>query len=1322
MKILAKALKITLLTVLIVLVMPAAKAEYVSDFDGLAFRSAAGFYTVIVDTEGEEYLFDGILDLSGLENDPEILRIASYRICFEDAVVMDVVLREFEVKKTEPGVTGAVGNLMTNGYYAVSFDISGEYEAFLTGLTLENLEQVQVELIAALLEGRDFEMTHLDFIDTEKNNGGEGENRDLCWAAACSNVLHYTGWAQAANPDFATPDDVFEVYIEAFDPAGGHAAFGIPWFFGGINHQQGVSGWAQVDNTEEYAYGTFNGFFPEYAVDNFLTDYQVDIAPRSIELVFEALRGGSGSTIAFGWYDGNWDRWGGHAISLWGYVQRKDASGFDKSSYYALIVSDSDSDYFYDERRRAPNNLWMLTMDSVVTRNGDDSWVLNGYNSSLYAMLESFQVLKPYRDDYIKEEGERADKFDGVAKDIMSYLQICNDTEETLAFSAGDTVTIRIGCENVSQFDWTATQAFTVTYVLTNQQGETLIERPIESSAMLGSGERKVWRTTITPAAGEYTVTVTVSLADPNTGETYYTNNTRTCTFTVVPRPETTMNAAIGGEDGDAISAVIDFDNGAPERYDIYELSVSYLEDDVWSDWITVFAGRDLPETCPVLSLGTAVKIRMEAEYRGVVSHHWESEEISLERTVTFDPNGGTVSIASKTVLLGDVYGELPVPTKANQAGFEGWYTEPEGGTKITAETRYLLRGDVTLYAHWTEITHTLENGGDLRALLASGAVKDGDTIVLSGTGFVNDSNSDSAPWVIDKAITIRGGTLNLRAGGILLAADVTLDGVNLMFANPVRNAILANGYTLKLKNVCSDSSTNAVHLFCGGLTGHSVTAAEGEHGHIMILGSTSLGNIYAGSMSADGGDHVTAMPATVTVDHTATGKMGEFFACGALESYVDPDEMLNPGYTVAAPTADASRFVVSGAVRIDLYQNVIMKVDAATGGDANAFVTFNGTGNLCELTLTNVGGLAVESGYLVLKGAGMDSEADLAVTVGAQLGLSELENLLVVGNFAGGGTVILGEEQTMVITGTVSGTTSVGIGGVFNGASEGKIKRNHAYLSAVNSEEGSFVLLPPKNNPAAVFERDENGDWFASGAMAEIVLESASVSEKVTVESGSTYAYIPVTVSYLSDLSLSSLGGIPMEITVNGVTAECVYDEEYGYYYYLFPENFSMSDAEFFVWDEVTELLMLNGNEEQGSIPDGEYAITMVIDSMYTGNGETITLTVKLIVGEESEPGEIIPGTAEVEIVMDSSTGRPWLTWDAVPGAEKYEIWRAVGDGAFVRVGVTEETEYCDADYTAGTTHFYMVRAVSGNASGAFSDIVMIFEVQKVVAVPPRR
>ena len=85
-----------------------------------------------------------------------------------------------------------------------------------------------------------------------------------------------------------------------------------------------------------------------------------------------------------------------------------------------------------------------------------------------------------------------------------------------------------------------------------------------------------------------------------------------------------------------------------------------------------------------------------------VVKAIWEAAATSY--TVTFDPNGGEVSLASKTVTNGGTYGELPTPTRSGYR-FEGWFTSAGSGTQITSGTTVDLTADQTLYAHWAKVT-----------------------------------------------------------------------------------------------------------------------------------------------------------------------------------------------------------------------------------------------------------------------------------------------------------------------------------------------------------------------------------------------------------------------------------------------------------------------------------------------------------------------------------------------------------------------------------------------------------------------------------------
>lgn len=72
--------------------------------------------------------------------------------------------------------------------------------------------------------------------------------------------------------------------------------------------------------------------------------------------------------------------------------------------------------------------------------------------------------------------------------------------------------------------------------------------------------------------------------------------------------------------------------------------------------------------------------------------------------TVTWNPNGGSVSPTSTTKTHGSTLGTLPTPTRAADTQytytFKGWFTAATGGTQISASTT--VTGNVIYYAQWT--------------------------------------------------------------------------------------------------------------------------------------------------------------------------------------------------------------------------------------------------------------------------------------------------------------------------------------------------------------------------------------------------------------------------------------------------------------------------------------------------------------------------------------------------------------------------------------------------------------------------------------------
>ena len=77
-----------------------------------------------------------------------------------------------------------------------------------------------------------------------------------------------------------------------------------------------------------------------------------------------------------------------------------------------------------------------------------------------------------------------------------------------------------------------------------------------------------------------------------------------------------------------------------------------------------------------------------------------------------------------------------------------------------------------------------------------------------------------------------------------------------------------------------------------------------------------------------------------------------------------------------------------------------------------------------------------------------------------------------------------------------------------------------------------------------------------------------------------------------------------------------------------------------------------------------------------------------------------------------NDAQGRPTLTWKAVTGAAKYEVYRARSkDGDYIKYSTQTSTGYTNSAYlTSGSTYYYKVRALDANGTaGPWSDVVAV-------------
>lgn len=571
-----------------------------------------GFTTRMEGTDGNTLTRSGVLNPDGLANSVRSAKIASYSIYYNGRLLMTVTPVGF----SEPDAAVMSGGAPTcTGFYKTTFSIDDTREIFLTGLTESTLEQVQTELTASALEDRYFSLTNVDFIDAEKEftDVAEGEiasDANLCWAAASSNMLRFSGWGSEAG--FRTEDDLFESFISAFTDAGGSYTYGLDWFFNGYYAMQGNDGWAQLR-----APGESGKYLSEYPADSLYQTYEISNHIDNLRPVLDALERDCAVGISIGNYLSSF-RIGGHAITLWGYLHDTSASPYSKEAYPAIFISDSDSDKYDGAlRRQAPNRLRVMMMDGMFDGFGADSWELD-YPSTFPWRLESFTVLEPYRAELEQDASGTHNKntsADFSVQDLYVRASTFDDLELGIdTIPANQSFKIGGIALNNSAVNLSSARLQIVTTI--TQNGQTVWEKTSQCavSRFQANAYVKLSETCNSLAAGSYEATIRVTAS--GISEAYLLNNTRSISFTVSAAAPDASNASVSvsipefdgrtGGYGTLRFGGVDslYPAGTELTWSVYEKYDSVLYD----DWVLAYQGYQQPESVRYEGMTTAVR------------------------------------------------------------------------------------------------------------------------------------------------------------------------------------------------------------------------------------------------------------------------------------------------------------------------------------------------------------------------------------------------------------------------------------------------------------------------------------------------------------------------------------------------------------------------------------------------------------------------------------------------------------------------------------------------------------------------------------------
>ena len=131
----------------------------------------------------------------------------------------------------------------------------------------------------------------------------------------------------------------------------------------------------------------------------------------------------------------------------------------------------------------------------------------------------------------------------------------------------------------------------------------------------------------------------------------------------------------------------------------------------------------------------------------------------------------------------------------------------------------------------------------------------------------------------------------------------------------------------------------------------------------------------------------------------------------------------------------------------------------------------------------------------------------------------------------------------------------------------------------------------------------------------------------------------------------------------------------------------------------------------------NGAYSVINTTKALtYTNTGAALGTTYYYKVEALNAAGKSLGFSAVVEgkvapvlaVGYSSVSGKPQLTWKAIPGATEYQVYRSTQQNSgYTKINTTTATSYVNTGAKANTTYYYRIVAVKGTAASDFSNIV---------------
>jgi PKD repeat protein len=279
--------------------------------------------------------------------------------------------------------------------------------------------------------------------DVEKTVANEGDD-SLCWAAACANILEWTGWGLTGGLN--TTDDMFAHYVDYWNDHGGNPVRALPWWFDGTDPGGGA-----LNDT------SFTGFW-NTAPDVYDVNDYYDVNWDAAGVLFstdEWLRAGNG--VSFGICREDKSR--GHHITCWGF--NYDPAVYDpldpeETDYLGIWVTDSDD---YKVVTPAPDVLKYYEVDWNGTM-----WLIPNYIRELWPDPITYCLVEVHSLAPFPSSRPVADAGGPYASNEGSAITL--DASGSFDADAGDTLWYRWDLDNDGDWDtpWSASPTYSETW------------------------------------------------------------------------------------------------------------------------------------------------------------------------------------------------------------------------------------------------------------------------------------------------------------------------------------------------------------------------------------------------------------------------------------------------------------------------------------------------------------------------------------------------------------------------------------------------------------------------------------------------------------------------------------------------------------------------------------------------------------------------------------------------------------------------------------------------------------------------------------------